>query len=697
MNTANVSNKDMSQNKFRPDIEGLRAIAILLVVGYHAKVPGLSGGYVGVDIFFVLSGYLITMLLVQEVEKTGTVNLARFYARRARRLLPALALVLLVTVLFSVMIFAPLEHRVVANAAISTAAYLSNMYFVVASTSYLGGSAEANPLLHTWSLSVEEQFYMVWPIFVMLSLGALRWQRGGISRRRLLSWMILVAIISFSSSWYLTTIRQPWAFFLCSARAWEFAIGAIAVLAPQGWALDVFSGKLNAIKMFPSVGRFVERNASLLGWIGLFGVVISSVSFNRTTIFPGLAALLPALSTVLVLRVGNLTNSSVSKVLCIRPFQEIGRLSYSWYLWHWPVLVFVEAIIPGVSLPTRIGLLIVSLVIAEASYRLVENPVRHHTFFAKNSINSLALAAVITLVCVGLSFGWRQASGEWKESPEQMRFASAKNDLSLMQTSGCNSNYYNIELNIDKCTAGAMDATRKMVLFGDSHALQWSPALEEIAVQNDLQLIVMTKDACAPVNIPYIYSLLGREYKECETWRDKVLEKIEEFNPELVVVSNSYFYPFSRTEWLNGSDYVIKAISNSSQFVVIMRDTPRFSLDPPSYLARKSWSPLNISQLYLKYGVDFVNPPINVYEIQRNIAKYYDNVSTVDMNDNICLEPSCDLDRDGTIIYMDTNHLSAKFSKNLAPLVAEKLKNIMLGNDINVVKHSNMAIRIHEQ
>ncbi|MGH7656940.1 MAG: acyltransferase family protein, partial [Gemmatimonadales bacterium] len=184
--------------RYRPDIEGLRAIAVLLIVAFHAGVPGFTGGFVGVDVFFVLSGYLITWLLVDEAERTGTINLGRFYARRARRLLPALALVLIVTLAVTALLYAPYEQRVLAKTWAATAFYASNIHFASDAMNYHGAAAETNPLLHTWSLSVEEQFYLLWPWLVLGGLGVLAWQRGRTrpGPRRLAGWLLAATAVS---------------------------------------------------------------------------------------------------------------------------------------------------------------------------------------------------------------------------------------------------------------------------------------------------------------------------------------------------------------------------------------------------------------------------------------------------------------------------------------------------------------------
>ena len=395
-----------ARGAFRPDIEGLRAIAILLVVGFHAGVPGFSGGYVGVDVFFVLSGYLITGLLVREIEKNGSVDLPNFYARRARRLLPALALTLLVTVLVGIAIYPPFEANQggFGATAVSTAAYASNLYFAGSSTDYFGPDREKNPLLHTWSLSVEEQFYLLWPLFIMFAVGAFAWQgRKNMNRSRLFWWMSAAAAASFALSFYLTSRQQPWAYFSSPTRAWEFALGAIFVLLPYK----------------------AGKEASFVGWVGLAGIGLAAIAFDRTTVFPGLPALLPAISTGLALR-GAEANGLMVRVLSLEPLQKIGRLSYSWYLWHWPVIVFGAAIIAAPSLALRVGLALASLAIAAASFRWVEDPIRHNRGLAKRPMYAFAMAAAIAVVgmqrvvsvAASLHLGCGQTDpGSFRQSP----------------------------------------------------------------------------------------------------------------------------------------------------------------------------------------------------------------------------------------------------------------------------------------
>ncbi|HLA64460.1 MAG TPA: acyltransferase, partial [Rhodothermales bacterium] len=388
---------------WRSDIEGLRGVAVLLVVLFHAGISGFAGGYVGVDVFFALSGYLITGILVREVERTGAVDLARFYARRVRRLLPASALVLLATVAFAFAFYSPLEQGQIAWTAVATASYLSNVHFAQAATDYFAVAVETNPLLHTWSLAVEEQFYLVWPALVWFGL------RGAPSRRRLVAVVVAVTVASFGAAVWAMQTAPTWAFFGSPLRAWEFGVGALAAVLPSA-SLAVRA-----------------RISALLGWTGLAAVVASGVFYSVQTPFPGATALLPVVGTVAVLLAGAWSpGRGVARVLGTWPLQQFGRLSYSWYLWHWPVFVFAEGLYGKGSLPVRLALLLFSLLLAEASYRLVEDPIRHHRWIAATPRRGLALLATLTVLCVAVSGAWGVAVGVLRRAPEQQRLITAR-------------------------------------------------------------------------------------------------------------------------------------------------------------------------------------------------------------------------------------------------------------------------------
>lgn len=645
----------MIRPHYRPDIEGLRAIAILLALGYHADVPGFSGGYVGVDIFFVLSGYLITWLLVYEAEETGAISLGKFYARRTRRLLPAMVVMLIATVIVGAVIYAPFEQRGLASTAIATATYWSNIHFANLATDYLSPASETNPFLHTWSLSVEEQFYLLWPLFVMLLLGVAHWQGRKVNHRRLWWGAILLTGLSFALSAYLTSTRQPWAFFLLPARAWEFAAGALAVLLPKFLKIDLPGGMI-----------------SVLGWVGFGGLVAANLFFDRSTPFPGIAALLPVLATVLLLWAGaGPAETGITKLLSLRPMQEIGRLSYSWYLWHWPVLVFATANNTRLPLWVRLGLLGVSLLLAAASYRFVESPIRYHRVLVRRSGYSLAMAACITILGLGLTYGWWQLSVNWAKLPQQARFTQVIDELPEIYNTGCHADFFETDLKVENCTAGPADASRSLVLFGDSHAAQWYPALEQMANEQSWRLISLTKSACPAVDLLKFHPRMGRDYVECSVWRQAALQLMKELKPDLVVVSSSASQ-IQPSEWQPGMERILDVLSEISRSVVLLRDTPYPGFDVPRCLARHHWgaaiTPVPACEITIANKAS-----LELYNLQLQTAAHYPNVFVVDMEPYICPEMPCQLERDELILYRDSHHLSVPFVKSLTETLAVQL------------------------
>lgn len=359
----------------RRDIEGLRAVAVTVVVLYHARLGPVHGGYVGVDSFFVISGYLITRLLVSEQVRSGRVSLANFWARRIRRLLPAAVLVILATVLAGQWMLDPLARRDLSWDALWAGLFSVNIAFTVRGVDYLRAGLGPSPLRHYWSLSVEEQFYLLWPLLVT----AAGWwaQRRRHARRSVIGAMVAVGwLVSLSASITLTPTSPTFAYFMLPTRAWELMTGAGVALAA------------------PWIARLAPTMRSSIGWVGLGAVLAAAIDFGERTAFPGWAAALPVLGTAAVVAAGTTPLADGPRlVLDARPLQWIGSRSYAIYLWHWPALVLAEAHFGAVSWPSRAGLMLATLVVAELSARLVENPVRHSSWLTRPVLRSYALGA----------------------------------------------------------------------------------------------------------------------------------------------------------------------------------------------------------------------------------------------------------------------------------------------------------------
>ncbi len=385
---------------YRRDIDGLRAIAVGLVVAFHAGVPWVPGGYVGVDVFFVISGFLITGLLVDELERTGTISLADFYARRIRRLLPLSTLVLVAAAIITAVVLPPLTHSSIADDIRSAALWVSNWHFAAGATQYMTDTQQS-PVLHYWSLSLEEQFYVLWPLLILLVVRTLpRW--GAMGRRRLATVLAIVLGGSLLLSLVMTSWAGPWAYFGLQTRAWELAVGAALALAAHRFS------------------QLTLPAASLLGWLGLGLVVVAALTYTRATPYPGIAATVPVLGAALVLVSGARTRGIGPSAPLSHPVTVyVGRLSYGWYLWHWPLLVAAAALAPTVAddgtgdnpsapWPYVATAVVVSFALAALSRRLVEDPVRRSPTLLASRRTTFAVGAALTvtsLLGAGLAVG----------------------------------------------------------------------------------------------------------------------------------------------------------------------------------------------------------------------------------------------------------------------------------------------------
>ena len=579
---------------FRPDLEGLRAVAVVLVLLYHAAVPGFSGGYVGVDVFFVLSGFLITGLLLREVRRSGTVSLPTFYARRARRLLPASALVLLVTVVASFFMMPPLRVPDVAGDAAAAALYVSNMRFAFQATDYLQAEMAPSPILHFWSLGVEEQFYIFWPAIVLLVT-----RGGGNAARRIGIVAGFIAAASFLLSLYLTQANQPWAFFSLPTRAWELGLGAfLAIGATQ-------------------LTRIPARPAAVLAWVGLAMVALSGVVLSTGTPFPGVAALLPTVGSALVIAGGfRQTPFAPGRWLSKAIPRFLGRISYSLYLWHWPLLI-----LPAVALDMKLpwwarGLLVLaSIGTAAATQRWVEDPLRHGRGIGTLPRRNLAMAGALTVLVATFSLGigvratnalQGTATGDATADEQQLdeilgggaspspsatipapspgdtpgpgatatpsaspsaspnpgaspgspdlpptpggpvpaglrpSIGEARTDYPLPYDDGCHVKQEDTVSG--PCEYGKTGSSTTVVLMGDSHALSWFPAVNRLAIDRGWRLVNLTKSACASADFSQWNPTLKRVYTECNQWRENTYRRIEAEKPDLVLIANSRMF-----------------------------------------------------------------------------------------------------------------------------------------------------------
>lgn len=643
---------------FRGDIEGLRAIAILLVVAAHAKVPWLQGGFVGVDVFFVLSGYLITGLLVREIDATGTVNLLDFYARRLRRLLPALLLVVACTVIASALLLAPFEQTGQAEAAAAASVWLSNFHFAFSKLDYFGPSAETNLFLHTWSLGVEEQFYLVWPLLVLFLLGALRWQKQAAHKpKRLLGGMLALALACLSLCLFLTYTQPAWAFYMMPARAWQFALGAIAWLAFR----DAASRH----------GSASGGHVRFAGWLGLAMVLASALWLTPQTPYPGYAALLPSLGAAGVLVSGALApQAEIGRWLALPPMQAIGRVSYAWYLWHWPVLLLGNAWL-GQPEPWQTALFVlISLLLAAVTHRWFETPIRRSTALAPRPLLNVAAGVLLMMGMWAICYQHLcPATLRWTQQSEQLTLLKARGDAPVIYGMGCDEWYSSARLRL--CAFGPSDASHTAVIVGDSVALQWFPAFAQIFDRPGWRLLVLTKSACPMVDAPFFYERIGRRYSECEAWRQGVLQALPSLHPDVVVLGSSQFYPFSDEQWVRGSRQVFASVRKATRGpVYVLQATPQLPFDGPSCLAREAWRPAWLRRTDACTALAEAPEDRQVARWLGQAAAGLPGVKLLDLNDKVCPGHRCPAFRDGIVAFRDGRHLSGSYAARLGPDMA---------------------------
>jgi len=647
---------------YRGDIEGLRAVAILLVVAAHAKVTWLAGGFVGVDVFYVLSGYLITGLLVQEIRTTCTIRFADFYARRLRRLLPALLLMIAVTCVLGRLLLVPGEQPAQASAAAAASLWLSNFHFAFQRMDYFAPGSETNLFLHTWSLGVEEQFYLVWPMLLVLAMGAWEGAKREPNVRRLGWIMLLTAVLSFLLSLYWTWTQPQLAFYMMPARAWQFALGAMVFL---GFGAPAFQPDTQ-----------IPRRQNMLrvaGWVGLCMILAAGLLLDDHVPYPGFWAILPSVGAALVLASGGCgAIGGVDRLLALKPMQAIGRISYAWYLWHWPALLLGAAVLDFGNAWVRLALALASLVIAALSYNFFETPIRQKRSLVARPRMAVFVSLALMVLAGSFALRWQHAATARMQSPEQLPYQLARVDAPIIYGMDCDDWYHSS--NVHACGFGSKTATHTAVAMGDSVGLQWFPAYARIFVRPGWRLLVITKSSCPMVDEPFFYPRIGREYTECTQWRNTALQDLATLKPDVVILGSTFTTPYTQTQWEQGTRRILQRLSASAAHVYVIRSTPTLPFDGPSCLAPRS-------KLYeWLTGPTHCAAPVDsarfddVYRWLQTAAAPFPNVRVVDMTPEICPQGICHARLNGKIVFRDFQHLTASFTESLSVPMAARMR-----------------------
>jgi peptidoglycan/LPS O-acetylase OafA/YrhL len=598
-----------------PQIQALRALAAILVLLFHAELVG--GGYIGVDIFYVISGYLITGLIVREIEESGSLKFRAFYLRRIKRLLPTSFTILMVTALTAWYFYPGTMRDELGRHIFAAAVYVSNFLFAFWQMDYQNLNAIPPVVVHFWSLAVEEQFYIFWPVIVLAAF-----KFGG--RKNLFKVIGAITALSFLFSLYLTEASPIWAFYSLPTRAWELGIGALLLAIPKKYKLSV---------VYP--------------WIALLLITYASFFYTDKTPFPGTAAIAPVIGTAAAIA----SISSWPRILNffsnLRVTQWLGEISYPLYLWHWPLLVIPMVYLGrGLNMYERALAIIGTLLLADLTHRYIEQPLRHISLSPKKIVSGAVIASLIA-TGTGLAIS---------ASANNMITLSSGESYSLEEImvkpqvylDDCHVN--NGETVSGDCTYGPV-SENKVVLFGDSHAAQWMPVLEELAYKKNFQLISLTKSACPAAAVLKVES---GEYKnaDCSKWRENSIARIQALKPMAVIVSGMQHFEMpsgysSRAEWWReGQAKTFAGLRGSSEHIIYISDTPHPLRDIPSCIAAGRIDKCNAtepSEAIFSPGWKQINP-----------TSWF------------CAQ-NCPAIIDGVVAYRDASHISVLMSKKVEP------------------------------
>ena len=651
------------QTSRRRDIQGLRAVAVLLVVAFHAGLA-VSGGFIGVDVFFTISGFVITSMLVREHARSGRVRFANFYSRRARRILPALALTVTITCLLAFLAVSPLKAKAsTARTGISAMFSLANVYLLRHKTGYFGVDQQANPLLHTWSLSVEEQFYLVFPALLAVTWWCARRVRRGASQLVAATTVVgMATVVSFAYCALRTDAGTTgfgpapggtFAFYMAPTRAWEFGAGALLSLS------------------LPLVGRIRTGLAVALGGLGLVVVAGGAFGISSTTPFPGTAALLPVVGTCLLLAAGAVSSSGISAVLSHRSLQWVGDLSYSWYLWHWPFIVFAATLWPDGGTGVGVAAAMVSLAPAWLAYRFVEHPIRRNARFGGRR------AVALTGVCIAVPVIASAALAKLDivdHSPEAAGFIAAAVHAHADGIRHCASGVP-IGQEPATCTWRVPNSSGTVALVGDSDAGMFAEPAARASNRLGYDFQVGTRRGCGFAEVLVLAPQAG---PRCIDYVRRSVAYLVRTRPALVLMASSVPYivnppdvvfqspdsgarsrsPAAKARiWSEGVRKAVLPLSQAGIPTVVINTIPQFI----------GWGPdCAAIRVYLDVASCGASKLRAVSDAERQRSRFAEEAAvrrlpkaaTVDFADQICSPRVCRIERNGLWLYRDGTHLS---------------------------------------
>jgi len=639
----------MRNPSFIADLQGVRAIAVIAVILSHAGYEWASGGYIGVDVFFVLSGYLITRLLIAEHRVSGRIFLVNFYARRLRRLLPALAVMVCFTTIVASLLLSTYEVRHQLASAPYAIAWLGNVYFALSNFDYFNELSSKDLFLHTWSLGVEEQFYLVWPFFLIFLFR--NSGRSGSGKFFFIS-MGVILFISLLLSIYLTAANQPLAFYMMPSRIWQFSAGGMVAVA----------GVMNQGSMAFVLKKFLPSKRVLV-LVGLLTLFFCVFFFHGGSHYPGLYAMVPTVATILFL-LATLNQDEINDPILSNPLMIwLGDRSYSLYLWHWPVLTL------GFSLGFygngiyEASLLMLTIIISMFSYSYVETPFWRGRFsiikpyFSISYYLFFSLLIFIPLFFYIRSFPLEDSSGLWRS------------DLPEIYRQGCDLDYSEFKPKI--CKYGDDELPNKVVLLGDSIGAQWFSAVHLIFSDKSWQIHVITKSACGIVDAPYYNEKAGGRYHACEQWRKLALDYVAALSPDVVLIGSASGYELTEEEWEQGTLRMLDRLSGATRNIYVLPGTPRLGVDGPGCVSRHARGGTPVPKSCPSPLFDEKSERVRE-SLQRAVNRV-GNAKLVRVDDLVCPDRDCrGVNKHGVVVFRDSQHLTDSFVRSVSDQLSDR-------------------------
>ncbi|WP_406459137.1 acyltransferase [Streptomyces sp. NBC_01622] len=660
--------------KYRPDIQGLRAVAIMMVVSMHVGLVDIHGG---VDVSFVLSGFLIGSQLLAEIDKTGKVSLSKFWARRMRRLAPGMALVIVVTAGLAWLYASPLRFRSDMKDGLSSALSVMNWRLAETGTDYFANDGTQSPYQHFWSLGIEEQFYLAAPI----ALVAVAWLSRLVFRNRALVAVFLVAVVA--GSLYLsvkqTASNQPLAYFGTQTRIWELACGILLALSA------------------PLLSRMNVGLAGVVSWLGLVTTIGTALLITKETPLPGYAVGGPVLGACMIIAGGCAApRLGVERLLDNPVFNFIGNVSYGWYLWHWPILILWPDIVGrDMSYSDRFRVVFLSFFLAILMYYSFELRFRTNkelvarpwkgiltgatAIAAAAGAMAFAMVAPLNLSTSGSvassgSVGYSDADSV-KSSVLQKKLSATT--LNALPNSKEDHTHYGCidDTDVkkfvmrDNCVIGDTAGRTTTVVIGDSHAWQWGDAFHQLGQQLHTKVVTMAKGGCSPE----IYSItnpeLNREYSECDSWRQSAFEEIKTLHPEVVVVTSRIRQEVTES----GAEKAFKVLEASGAKLIYITDTPQPGRNVPDCLATHTD---DVPACNPKQDAAIQFPAFRATE-QKVAVRH--GAEVIDVLPAFCASGVCPTVISHQIVYFDSSHITAGYAKSLAPYLKPTLQKALAG------------------